>query len=143
MRIDLKVRGHHVLCTLGFRGLGYSAAFVANMRRIVDALLAEPSPTVELVAGPDAVCSACPHLTETGCARKEDAEARIRAKDRAVLAALRAEEGASLAAAELRSRVAQRVSVATLEAFCRRCSWWGYGYCAEGLEALRRTHAGG
>lgn len=139
---ELRVRGHHLLCMLGFRGLGYSAEFVANMRSVVDAFLGEPSPTVEVVVEADAICSACPHLADGACARRESSAERVRAKDRAVLDVLGIEPGSRLPASELRSHVADRVSVATLEELCARCNWWGHGYCAEGLKSLREGGQG-
>ncbi len=142
MPSDLKVRGHHLLCMFGFRGLGYSAEFVANMRSVVDSFLATPPPDVEVVDGADSICGACPHLADEGCARGESSEERVRAKDRAVLDVLGIEPGSRLSAAELRSRVAKRVSVATLESLCARCSWWDHGYCAKGLEELRASSGG-
>jgi hypothetical protein len=143
MPTELSVRGHHLLCMLGFRGLGYSAEFVVSMRAVVDAFLSEPPPTVRVVVDADAICSACPHLKEGACARRDSSEQRVRAKDRAVLDALGVEPGQRLPASELRARVAERVTVATLDSLCARCSWWGHGYCAEGLEKLRQRGQGG
>ncbi len=128
---------------LGFRGLGYSAEFVANMRSVVDAFFADATPTVEVVVEADAICSACPHLKEDACARRPASEERVSAKDRAVLDVLGIEPGSRLPASELRGRVAERVSVTTLESLCARCGWWGHGYCADGLRDLKAGRHGG
>jgi hypothetical protein len=140
---ELRIRGHHLLCMLGFRGLGYSAGFVANMQAVVDAFLSDPPPAVEVVIEADSICRACPHLSEGACARKESSEERVRSKDSAVLGVLGIAAGSRMTASELRARVAGRVSVSTLESLCARCGWWGHGYCAEGLRQLRREHRGG
>ena len=34
----MRIRAHHLLCILGFRGLGYDKRFVQNMERIVSAV---------------------------------------------------------------------------------------------------------
>ena len=136
----LRVRGHHLLCMLGFRGLGYSAEFVANMRAVVGAFGSTPPPTVEVVIEADSVCRACPHLRKGACARGESSEQKVRAKDGAVLSILGIEPGRRMPASDLLALVAEKMEPGTLEALCARCSWWTYGYCAEGLAELRGRH---
>lgn len=137
----LRVRGHHLLCILGFRGLGYSAEFVANMRAVVAAFLSVPAPIVEVVIEPDSVCHACPHLSGDACARRDFSEQRVRAKDEKVLMTLGLEPGCRLPASDLLALVAERVEPRTLESLCAQCSWWSCGYCAAGLAQLREKEA--
>ena len=49
----IPLRAHNVLCLHGFRGEGYSDAFVARMREVADRLTDAPSTEVTLLAGPD------------------------------------------------------------------------------------------
>ncbi|HEY3376337.1 MAG TPA: DUF1284 domain-containing protein [Armatimonadota bacterium] len=126
----IKLRGHHLLCVFGFRGYGYSAEFVREMARIVLALRA-PGTRVEIVAGVDDICCACPKRASGACARPESP------RDRAVLAVLALPVGHVAAAATLFRSIARRVSGQQLTELCASCSWYDLGYCAEGLTSGR------
>ncbi|GGB54526.1 (2Fe-2S) ferredoxin [Roseibium aquae] len=53
--MPIRLRAHHLLCILTFKGEGYSHGFVANYQKIVDRLNGgEP---VILVEGPDDICA--------------------------------------------------------------------------------------
>jgi len=140
---ELRIRGHHLLCMLGFRGLGYSPQFVANMRAVVESYGVQPPPTVEVLAGVDCICRACPHMRQGACARADGSEQRVRARDMAVLRRLGLEAGQRVPASEVRRRIAAGVDVPALGALCADCNWFDYGYCAEGLAELRREAAAG
>jgi hypothetical protein len=130
---------------LGFRGLGYSVEFVANMRAVVDAFLSVPSPIVAVVIEADSICRACPHLSGRACARGNLSEQKVRTKDEKVLMTLGLEPGCRIPAYDLLALVAERVEPRTLESLCTQCNWWPFGYCAEGLAELRgrRGRSGG
>jgi hypothetical protein len=59
----MKLRGHHLLCILGFQGYGYSEDFVLNMARINE-LRKSDKTTIKLINRPDDICSACPNLKD-------------------------------------------------------------------------------
>ena len=50
----ITLRGHHLLCVLTYRGMGYSPAFVTAMTHIVDRL--SSGERFDLVEGPDSIC---------------------------------------------------------------------------------------
>lgn len=50
----VRLRAHHLLCILTYRGNGYSPAFVRSMSRVVARL--SRGARVGLVAGPDDIC---------------------------------------------------------------------------------------
>ena len=54
------LRGHHLLCILGFRGLGYDEAFVANMTRVVGLIRKKPETVFTLTDSADILCATCP-----------------------------------------------------------------------------------
>jgi hypothetical protein len=133
----LRIRGHHLLCALGFRGRGYSEAFVANMDRIVRRMRARPRSRLVLLDSADSICAACPNLRADGACRNEKASARVRAKDRAILRRLGLKPGTAISAAAAYKRVRQTITPALLTGkLCAKCRWKGLGYCAEGLERL-------
>ena len=134
-RVLLALKAHHLLCLHGFRGLGYSEAFVAAMQQIKHALTDESTPVV-MGLGPDAACTACPHLaTRPACSSDLGSD-----RDRAVMAVLEAEPGTVMSWREWQTRIAERVSPAVLNRICRDCSWLPLGYCAAGIMELRQTH---
>jgi hypothetical protein len=67
--MPVRLRGHHFLCMLTYRGYGYTPAFVANMSRVVAAIKA--GAPVELTEGPDDICngftSACREISDHDC----------------------------------------------------------------------------
>lgn len=50
----VRLRGHHLLCLLTYKGLGYSPEFVAGMTATAARLVA--GATAEIVEGPDDIC---------------------------------------------------------------------------------------
>ena len=58
------LRWHHLICLLGFRGLGYSREYVANMSKIVGQLRSSPETLIEIASKPDDMCVPCPSLKE-------------------------------------------------------------------------------
>jgi hypothetical protein len=131
-------RAHHLLCALGFRGLGYNDAFVENMTAIVRVLQERPETVLKLVAEPDAVCAACPRLSDGDCA------SGATTRDMAVLELLGLERGALVTAAAAYERVKGRLTPDILSSrVCADCGWAAYGYCRDGLAALRPSDGAG
>ena len=125
------------LCLLGFRGSGYSEAFVARMSAIQAALQADPATRVQLVNAPDRICDACPNLAEAGCTLGGPThEAHMRAHDGEVLRRLELEPGATLAWADVLARIGGRIRGADLDAICTTCPWLPLGVCRESVDAL-------
>jgi hypothetical protein len=59
----LTFRPHHLLCTFGFKGLGYSPDYVANYNRITQQLGSPGGDdmAIQVVEGTDAIGSLCPN----------------------------------------------------------------------------------
>jgi hypothetical protein len=123
----VRLRGHHILCLLGFRGLGYDEEFVANMTRVHSRVFLQDC-LIELVTGPDDICSACPRL-EKGCKS-------VKEKDSKVLRLLNLQPSEQVESSEIFTRVAKTIKPDDLEHICPRCRWRSLGYCAEGIETL-------
>lgn len=134
----IKIRGHHLLCMLGFRGLGYSDDFVINMTQIVDCVLKQPDTMVELVDSCDEICSACPHSSDGICAKSKTSSAKIESKDIAILSYLGYTPGTRVKASDVYSKIALLLNPEDIGGrFCTRCSWRELGYCAKGLAELK------
>jgi len=137
-RKRLEIRAHHLLCMFGFRGLGYSRAFVDNMRAIVDSFFSESGAEVGLLTRCDAICAACPHLRHGECAAEEGADLAVRTRDEKVLAMLGLAAGDRLDSPSLARLVADKVQPSDLPVICAGCQWLQAGYCQEGLSNFQR-----
>ena len=61
----IRLRGHHFLCLLTYKGLGYTPAFVENMTAIATRINAGAK--VILHAGPDDICAALTPADRAAC----------------------------------------------------------------------------
>ena len=135
----LPMRGHHLLCVLGFRGLGYSEEFIRNMQAVVRRLHNQPQVVLKLETGCDVICRACPYRWGEWCARRPNAS-NPEATDRAVLARLGYSPGQRVRAVRVFRRVAERILPQDINKLCPDCEWRVLGSCAAGLRALRKCH---
>ncbi|MHC5009888.1 MAG: DUF1284 domain-containing protein [Planctomycetota bacterium] len=133
----IEIRAHSLLCLQGFRGEGYSSAFVARMGEIHHRLRTDPEQPVRILVSPDELCAACPHL-EHGCTLGGPGhEAHMRAQDEAVLARLDLQPDSVHPWQTVLERIRMHVRGGDLPAICTTCPWLPLGWCAEGIEALR------
>jgi uncharacterized protein len=134
----LPMRAHNALCLLGFRGEGYSPAFVRETSAVHRRLAEHPEQPVRLLASPDRLCDACPNLGAGGCRLGGEAhEDHMRRQDEDVLARLSLSAGDVLPWREVLARVGASVRGTDLPAICTTCPWLHLGWCAEGVERVR------
>jgi len=69
----IKLRGHHLLCLLGFQGYGYSEDFVFNMTQINEKRKSKDC-IITLTNEADDICSSCPNLKNNFCENKKKNE---------------------------------------------------------------------
>lgn len=131
------LRGHHLICLQFFRGEGYSATYVENLTRVIERTAESPA---LIVAGPDAVCAACPELGADGLCASTDAggEEEIRRIDTLALGVLGIEPRATMTLAEARRRLAaDAIGVGRWRAeACEGCTW--ETVCEAGWDRLLR-----
>lgn len=132
------LRAHHLICILGFRGLGYSKEYVANMSKIVGQLRSSPETLIQVVSNPDDICAPCPFLREGGCQeRGPESEEVVRNRDYAVMEKFNVMAGDKISWAEVENRIRSSISAEDLDRICQDCQWLPQGYCAAGLKRLR------
>ncbi len=114
-----KLRPHHLLCLHFFRGSGYSLQFVEHMARMVEAMI--ENPLVELVAGADQVCVACPHrVGVSGC----ESQDKVMAYDRRVLEKCQLSIGTQLHWQDFLQRITDKIlAPGYLTQVCCGCQW--------------------
>jgi hypothetical protein len=138
----IPIRAHTLLCLQGFRGRGYSDAFVAEMRAVHTALAADPDTPVRVLTSPDRLCAACPNLRTGGCHLGDGPhEAHMRAQDEDVLRRLWLTPGDVVPWGRVLERIARSVKGEDLPGICTTCPWLSLGWCAEGIESLRAPAA--
>jgi len=135
------LRGHHLLCVHGFRGMGYSPGFIKKMGTIVDDVRdKEKDFDILVVAAFDDACMACPHRGRTECEANEGSNEHVLSMDRKVINHLELVEGKSYKKSELLKQTAAKVEPEDLDFLCEGCSWLKYGVCKEGVGELRKVY---
>ena len=132
----LAIRGHHLLCLLGFRGHGYSPVFVETMRQVREVFRSEPDASVVLVTGCDVICASCPHKIDDECRKSPDAASRIKTKDAAILRKLGYRANSRTTPQKAWKKVKDTFVPEDIAALCERCQWLELGYCVDGLAKL-------
>ncbi|WP_111734632.1 DUF1284 domain-containing protein [Roseovarius amoyensis] len=134
----VRYRPHHLLCSLGFQGKGYSSAFVTNMAAIVDDRLRAPGGNdvvIEITGETDDICAPCPRRRGTLC----EVQPHIAALDARHARALGLFAGARLTWGEAKRRIQKRVPPGGLQHLCAGCQWLELGVCERAVAALHDT----
>ncbi len=131
----LALRPHHLMCSLGFRGYGYSDAFTANMARLALPMRARDDTPLRIVGGLDPICAPCPERRGAVCAK----ESKIKRLDRDHAARLGLSPGDGLTWGEAKARIRARVRPGDLASLCAGCRWLPLGLCEGALEELHET----
>ncbi|TYP79705.1 DUF1284 domain-containing protein [Paenibacillus methanolicus] len=129
--MTISLRGHHLLCLLGYRGMGYSAEYVKNMTNVHRRLLREPETECLIVEGPDQLCACFPADGDYHCESRTVGE-----RDALIIATLGLAVGQRLAWSEILARVAASVKPEDLNRICATCPWLAYGVCQEGVRMV-------
>lgn len=127
-----RLRGHHLLCLLGYRGMGYSPEYTINMTHLHQTLLRVPQTHILLVAGPDDLCTKFPESQPYHC---EDAN--IYERDSAVLEKLELRVGQNLPWSKIQERIREKIVPRDISTLCPTCPWRTFGVCEEGIDQLR------
>jgi hypothetical protein len=133
MAETIKFRPHHFMCTLGFRGKGYSLDFVRNYKKIVQQLNYDEEIQIEVVPFMDSICSACPNKIDEIVCKAQD---KISKLDVAHASALSLKEGDVFTWKQAKEHIKTHMSVEKFHIACQGCSWKEYGVCQQSLEDL-------
>lgn len=140
--MSLTLRGHHLLCVHGFRGMGYSPDFIIKMSEIVEDIRnGQLDYPIKVVDSLDDTCGACPHKGELTCQAGEGSNEHVVSMDRRVIRQLGLEAGTVYEKSDLVKWTAEKVKPDNLDALCKGCSWLAYGVCKEGIAALNEEYA--
>ncbi|WP_066069756.1 DUF1284 domain-containing protein [Neobacillus soli] len=126
-----KLRGHHLFCLLGYRGMGYSQEYVENMTRLHRTLRNNPKTLIQFVKGPDQLCEKYPNSGEYHCQNEH-----IYERDAVILAKMGLEIGQILKWEDIESRIRKHVIPSDIQVVCETCSWRSFGVCEEGIREI-------
>ncbi|MBS1183286.1 MAG: 2Fe-2S ferredoxin [Proteobacteria bacterium] len=120
----VRLRGHHLLCLLTYKGLGYSPGFVAGMTATAGRLAA--GTMAEIVEDPDDICAPLCCVEE----HPHCHEATVPERDRRALFLIAAVLGRPLMAGDrlvldqdIRVRLRAAYRDGAFEAACALCEW--------------------
>lgn len=128
----IALRGHHVLCLLGYQGMGYSKEYIANMTQVHRRLRTYPKTEIILISGPDDLCAKFPESQPYHC---EDTN--IHERDASILEQLQLSPGQVLPWEEIEERIKEFVLSTDIARLCSTCSWRSCGVCEEGVVGLK------
>lgn len=126
-----QLRGHHLFCLLGYRGMGYSKEYVENMTKLHQTLRKHPETRIQLIEGPDQLCEKYPDNSEYHC---EDQ--KIYRRDAMILEKLGFNIREIYTWAEIEETIRKHVVPTDIVHICSSCSWRSYGVCEEGVQNL-------
>lgn len=126
-----RLRGHHLFCLLGYRGMGYSKEYVENMTKLHQTLRNDPETWIQIVKGPDQLCEKYPNTGEYHCKDKT-----IYERDAAILEKMDLKIGQLLKWKDIEFRIRQHVVPTDIQTVCESCSWRTYGVCEEGVQEM-------
>lgn len=135
----MKLRFHHILCILGFLGLGYDEKFIKGMERVIRKIKENPDLKIKLMRGCDDICRACPFNIDGRCQNEVvGSEERVRERDSQVAARLDIKAGDVLTIKEILDSVKEKIKPGDLPVICQDCPWLKMGYCEDGLRKIDR-----
>ncbi|WP_034744240.1 DUF1284 domain-containing protein [Halalkalibacter wakoensis] len=126
-----KLRGHHLFCLLGYRGMGYSPEYTENMTRLHQELRREPNTIIQIVEGPDHLCLKYPNSGEYHCQNSV-----IYERDAVILKKLNLKIGQVKSWDSIETSIQKYVTPSDIETICDTCSWRAYGVCEEGVQEI-------
>ncbi|WP_301107468.1 DUF1284 domain-containing protein [Sporosarcina sp.] len=128
----IKLRGHHIFCLLGYRGMGYSEEYVENMTKVHTILREQPDTMIQVIQGTDDLCAKFPDDQPYHCEDKG-----IYVRDSEILKKLGLTYSDVLPWREVERRIRTHVVPEDIAVVCKTCSWRDYGVCEEGIGLVR------
>lgn len=118
-----KLRPHHLLCTQGYSGKGYSEDFVENMDIVVEDINKENA-KIQLVFSADNICSKCPNLLESN----KCACTKVNVLDEKVVKYFNLEEK-EYVYSEVVNYIKENITEEIMDDICGSCEWYSISHC--------------
>lgn len=128
----IQLRGHHLFCLVGFRGMGYSEEFANNMKKVYHQIQSNPNTPIQIINGPDCLCEKFPDTEKYHCKDKN-----IFVRDSTILKLLKLQVGQIITWGEIEKKIANFITPSTIHTICSTCPWKEYGVCEEGIQRIK------
>ena len=125
------------MCTLGFRGMGYSPSFVENFKDLKSQITENPETAIQVQSQIDHICGPCPHNVGFGQCTKQK---KIESLDERHMKALALHDGMTLTWSKALERIKTHMTIEKFHESCEGCEWKSYGVCEEELGKLIDTN---
>jgi hypothetical protein len=120
----MKIRGHHLLCLLGFQGLGYNPEFIRRMEEVRTALEKGPIFPIKVVAEGDDICSVCSYYQAGKCRKGKFSAKRTEESDRKIIKALGLKKDQVIESSRVISLIREKLGTfSELVKICGKCDW--------------------
>ncbi len=124
----IKLRPHHLLCTQGYSGKGYSEGFVDNMSTVVDRLR-NGNDEIQIVFNTDNICRSCPEkLGENLCKSQE----KVLRYDSKVVKYFGIEEK-NYHYREIIKEIDSKMTGEMMDDICGDCGWYPISACKRNI----------
>lgn len=133
--MGITLRPHHLLCTQGYSGKGYSDTFVENMNAVVAQLRGSKPVKINLTFSTDDLCGSCPHMRGVDFCETNE---RVKRFDRKVVEYFHLEEKEYIYQ-ELVEKIHKEVTPEMLADICEGCSWYSVSACREKIISRNYT----
>ena len=125
----IKLRPHHLLCTQGYSGKGYSDGFVLNMNEVVNKLRNEDGTKIMLTFSTDSLCQCRPNKKgENICATQE----KVKNFDDKTVTYFALEEK-EYVYKDIVNEIKSKITPQMLEDICTGCCWYNISACKKNI----------
>ncbi|OLO39140.1 hypothetical protein BTR23_08750 [Alkalihalophilus pseudofirmus] len=137
-RLDL--RGHHLLCLLGYSGHGYSPSFINKMEHLAPLYRKlDLDFDIYINEHTDEICEHCPAMVQNNCTTFSKVDHEIRELDRRINEKLQVRSGFFYSKKVIFRKIREKVEPDDLDILCKGCKWLSYGVCKEAIRKLKAT----
>jgi hypothetical protein len=135
----MQLRGHHLLCLLGFQGHGYSASFIEKMDELSMKYhdLDQNFP-IRVTSHTDQICRSCPFVKDKNCGINPIVDRKLREMDQRILHHIGLQSEHTYYKTFVLERISKTVKPNDLDVLCKGCVWKKYGVCKEAIAKLNK-----
>ncbi|MCL2227206.1 MAG: DUF1284 domain-containing protein [Oscillospiraceae bacterium] len=121
----MKLRPHHLLCTQGYSGKGYSDDFVENMTAITTHLRSDADAAVDIVFFTDDICKKCPRMVSDGLCKND---AKVKLFDKKISDYFGIEEKTYIYQ-DIIGEINAKMTPRMMDDICGDCEWYPISSC--------------
>lgn len=124
-----KLRPHHLLCTQGYSGNGYSKDFVDNMNTVTSYLRNNLNSKIEIIFSTDDLCASCPNKIGTNLCKYNF---KVQSYDEKIIKYFNIEEKI-YNYNEIISAIYSKITPLILKDICSNCDWYPISRCRKNI----------